>query len=109
MRSADDYQIEATRRVEAEIDRLRELSYVEATALPEVDAKDIVITDRNASLTTFRYEKPELLDGITLVVVLLARPQFLGMGSCHLERGLVFSPVASARPASTADLENLGG
>ena len=105
----DEFEFEATRLVEAEVVRLRGLSHAEATSLPEVKALDVVIAGKSASLTAFRYIDAGTQPGHTLVVVLAARPQFFGIASRHLERGLVFAPFEVVRDATATELENSGG
>jgi hypothetical protein len=105
----DEFEVEATRLVEDEVARLRGLSHAEATSLPEVNASDVVIAGKAASLTAFRYIDEGMRRGHTLIVVLAARPQFFGMASRHLERGLVFSPLEEVRDATATELQNSGG
>jgi hypothetical protein len=110
MSSADPHYVaEATRLVEARIQELQRLKYLEASALPEADGIDIVITGKKASITTFRQDNAYQLEGKTLLVVLVAKPGFLGMSSFHIERGLVFSPHEEAREATALEIQNSGG
>ncbi len=109
----DQFEVEAYRLVESEVSRLRRLSHGEAKSLPEVSDSDVVIAQKAASLTVFRYAGDDVPDDLpadhVLVVVLAARPQFFGMASRHFERGLVFSPVGVVRDATATELENSGG
>jgi len=104
-----EFEVDASRLVGAEVARLRQLSLGEARSLPEVSASDVVIAQKAASLTVFRYSGRDVPDDHVLVVVLAARPQFFGTASRHLERGLVFTPVRAVRDATATELENSGG
>jgi hypothetical protein len=109
----DEFEVDACRLVGSAVARLRGLSHGEAKSLPEVSAYDVFIAQKASSLTVFRYAGEDVPDDLpddhVLVVVLAARPQFFGMASRHLERGLVFAPVGPARDATATEFENSGG
>jgi len=108
-RPTPEYIAEATRFVETKIHGLRQLSYAEASLLPEVDGADVVIAGQKASITTFRQTDAYQLGDKILVVVLAANPSFFGMTAFHIERGLVFSPTEPVRTATELELQNSGG
>ncbi len=91
------------------IDALKALAFEQAASLPEAQGADFTIEGKQASVTTFRYTNAFGLDGKVLVVVLAARPSLLGMGSHHIEQGLVFSEDGHVRSASDVELQNSGG
>ena len=104
-----DYAPEASRVIEARVGELRRLTLEEAAALPETNGVDTVISGVKASITTFRYLNPFQMEGSVLVVVLAARPMWLGMAAHHIERGLMFSPDGKVREATERELQNSGG
>lgn len=108
-RPTPEYIAGATSLVEAKIQALQNLSYEEASSLPEVEDADVVLAGNKASITTFRYADAYQLEGKTLIVVLAAKPSFFGMCSFHIERGLIFSPIESPRSATELELQNSGG
>jgi hypothetical protein len=109
----DEFEVDACRLVESEMTRLRRLSHGEAKSLPESSESDVVIAQKAASLTVFRYADEVVTDDLpadhVLVVVLASRAQFFGMAQRHFERGLVFAPVGAARDATASELANSGG
>jgi hypothetical protein len=106
---AATFKVAASGLVEERIERLREMSFAEACALPEVAGEDVLIGGFKASVTTFRYADAIGLAGKVLVVVLAARPLAFGMAAQHVERGLVFAPSEPVREASVTELQNSGG
>jgi hypothetical protein len=95
--------------IDSRIERLRQLTYAQARALPKVAGEDVVVAGAKSSVTVFRQDDPDELVGRTLITVLVARPRWLGLASYHIERGLVFSLDASVREATEHELQNSGG
>lgn len=97
----------AIAEVQRQLQRLRqELTYEGARALPEADARDVVIGGREVSLTIFRQAGlPILGDGI-LVTVQIARHALGGVVSFRTERGLVFESHGAPRDATELELRN---
>src|SRR5882762_6675348 len=98
-----DYAPESSRLIEGRLTELRRLT------LPEANGFDTVISGVKASITTFRYLLPFQLKGSVLLVVLVARCRWFGIGSHHIERGLMFSPDGKVREATERELQNSGG
>ena len=103
------YYEAAVRLAEERLDPLWSLTYEEALALPEVQSEDLFVAGEKASFTRFRHVSSRQLEGRVLVVALVARTRWFGMGAHHTERGIVFSPNAQPRQATALELQNSGG
>ena len=92
--------------IRARILQLRQLSYLQAAALPEGVSEDLVVAGRKAAVATYAeaFEDDEIL-----VTVLVAYSHFFGMCSSHTERGLVFGQDGSVRDATSTELIMHGG
>jgi hypothetical protein len=87
-------------------EKVRGLTFEQASALLSAEGADITIAGSPASLTTFRYIDAYELGGKVLVVVLAAKPVRWGIGAGHIEQGLVFSSDNSVRAATEIELQN---
>lgn len=105
MKALATFNEAALAAVRAELDRLRsKLTFAEVHAMPEAEAKDIVVAGREVQLTTFRQTGPRFLRGGVLITVQLARFGLGGVVSQQIERGLVFSPDSAPRDATEVEL-----
>jgi hypothetical protein len=94
------YEMEAATLIGERIAALRGLTFDRARELPEAEGEETLVGGRKCMLTTFRQVlRPDEI----LVTVQLARPAFLGLGSAHMEQGLVFKR-GSVRDASREEL-----
>ncbi len=107
--ATSSYEVEAASVIKDRLEHLRGLTYAQARTLPEVDGEEITIAGITTSVTVFRQDSPNQLEGRTLVTVLVARERWFGMTANHIERGLVFSPDEPTREASELELQNSGG
>ena len=95
--------------IDRRIERLRALSWEEASQLPASVEEQVAVGGTPCALTTFRQAgvlkgRPSLL-----VTVQLARPRCFGAMGDHLEKGLVFAPGSPPRPATPAELRECSG
>jgi len=101
-----EFAAEAQRIIAARLSPLRLLSYEQASAIaPVSDEQDVVVAGCKCQVATFAQV---LVGGDVLIVVLVARPSFLGI-SRHTDGGLVFSPQKSVRDATDEEIRNNGG
>jgi len=103
-----DYAPEASRLIEGRLTELRRLTLPEAAALPETNGFDTVISGVKASITTFRYRNPFSSKEVCCCGS-RRESRWFGMGSHHIERGLMFSPDGKVREATERELQNSGG
>ena len=104
--SSGRYETEAERLIAGRIAALRNLTFDQASTLPEAAGEEAVVAGRKCALTTFRQQMtPEE----TLVAVQLARRTIFGLGSLHTEEGLIFNRDGSVRDASRHELLASGG
>ena len=88
-----------------ELDRLRtELTFAQASAVPDAEATDIVVAGKEVQLTIFKQTGPGFLKGRVLITVQLARFGLGGVVAQQIERGLIFSPDAAPRDATEGEL-----
>jgi hypothetical protein len=91
--------------VQSELDRLgTELTFTQARALPEAQAKDIVVAGKEVQLTIYRQTELGFLNGGVLLTVQLARFGLGGVVAQKIERGLVFSAGAAPRDATEGEI-----
>jgi hypothetical protein len=107
---AELFKAEAIKEVDARIAQLRTTKTFETSgALPEAHAEDIVVAGREVQLMIFRQSNVPFLAGQVLVTVQIARHGMGGVSLFQVEKGLVFSPSAPARDATTEELQRSGG
>jgi len=105
MKALSAFNDEALAAVRSELDRLRSaLTHTQARALPEAEAKDILVAGKEVQLTVFRQTEPHFLKGGVLISVQLARFGLGGVVCQRIERGLVFSPDSAPRDATEGEL-----
>ena len=92
--------------LEDRISQLRELTFDQVAALPEVDSQERLVAGRKCTLTVY---VQSISDDQLLLVVQLARPALLGIVSFHRAQGLVFARDGGLREATSAELIDSGG
>ena len=95
--------------IDQRINKLRELTYEEAAALPEAAGEEAQLAGVRCAITVFRQHDPCGPPNSIVVTVQAARRGFLGIASYHTERGLIFTPEGTVREASDRELQNSGG
>jgi len=100
------YDEEADRLIGSRVAELRELTFDGASALPEAVDGAVLVGGRKCVLTTFRQGlRPEEV----LITVQVTRRTWLGLGSIHREKAIVFHRDGSVRDASPRELLVSGG
>ena len=105
---ARDFASDAQELLDAELCRLRSLTYEAAAALPEANGRAVVLGGKRCQLTVFRQDDACGVSEALLIVVQVARP-WLWVASRHTERGLVFREDGSVREATSDELRCAGG
>lgn len=90
----------------ARISQLQQRSFNDVAGLPEASGEDVLVDGKKCALTTY---VQKLRSGEVLATVQFASPTFLGLGSWHTERGLIFSLTGIVREATPEELQDTGG
>ena len=99
------YESESNCLIESRLAQLKQLSFYQASNLPEASDEEVTLAGQVSALTIFAQHRP---DGDVLVTVQLARRGLLGFVSFHTERGLLFSSDR-IREATSEELIESGG
>lgn len=103
------FNAEAVRIIDDRLTALRRLTFAEAAALPEASSESTVVAGNEARIKVFRKDDAYQLDGKILLVVMVGKLIWFGMGSHQIDRGLVFSPDQPVRDATDIELLYSGG
>ena len=103
--SNSEYVSESNCLIESRLAQLKQLSFDQASNLPEASQEEVTLAGQVSDLGIFAQRRPA---GDLLVTVQLARRGSLGLVSFHTERGLLFSNEC-IREATSEELMESGG
>jgi len=92
--------------LDARVEELCRLSYDTARALPAASGEKVAMAGHTYAVTIYRHD---VAATECLLVVQVASPTLLGLGSSHWEQGVVFRSDGGIQEASERELQESGG
>ena len=92
--------------LDAKVEQLRHLSYDAVCQLPAASGDEVAMAGHTYAVTIYRHD---IAATECLLVVQVASPTLLGLGSSHWEQGVVFRSDGGIQEASERELQESGG